>query len=691
LVLAETQFANDREEHYWECEIDSGHFLSLNLEFDEQYEDPEIGLIESGFTTLHASDAFVSDSKAVIRDIPKLTRKPITHQRRLSTIGTRTVLVVRVKANDATTSAAEDDLAREVFGITDSNGNSASVNLSNTFAQCSYNKLTFEPSSDSDGRGNNGVYTVSINDDIVGQRNVDVRNVVLDQLRSDFGSNDLNALYDHIMVCMPHGTLSKSGQTDSTDWAASATINGYVSFYNDNWCMSTSAQMHEIGHNLGLKHSNESGSTYEDNSGMMGHSYFDSNSPLMCFNTAKNWQLGWYQDRHTTVQPLHDEFWQGRLIGYVDYMNHSAPSSDSVIVKVEGHIVDYFIGFNVRSGMNKQNQEIEALNKITVHSVSTLGGKSSLVAKLSAGETFEIANFAGGLHSAMIQVENINLGVNPPVAHVSVNIMSCTSDSDCDDGDECTTNSCNISTGICNHAPNINCFDLMRTELLTDKYPKETHWNIVDNCNHDAVVMLGSGYTTKFETYGDSANLPPSKYTLEIKDAYGDGICCGQGLGSFKVFHNDAEIYSGGKFKKREIYTWGSCPILTISSLETIAPTASPSNFPSAMPSDFPSVTPPCDITYELIFETPSSSSQTTSWMFAYDETTSIIPKSSSQTYSSGSTYIERGCLKSNCYNFSINDAENYNLTIDGVSIASSDSLVNDELSLFGTCETILL
>ena len=39
-----------------------------------------------------------------------------------------------------------------------------------------------------------------------------MRNVILDQLRSDFGSNDLNALYDHIMVCMPHGTLSKSGK-----------------------------------------------------------------------------------------------------------------------------------------------------------------------------------------------------------------------------------------------------------------------------------------------------------------------------------------------------------------------------------------------------------------------------------------------------------------------------------------------
>ena len=237
------------------------------------------------------------------------------------------------------------------------------------------------------------------------------------------------------------------------NWSAYAIVNGYVSVYNDNWCMSTSSQMHEIGHNIGLRHSNENGSVYEDKSGIMGHIYFTFDGPRMCFNPAKNWQLGWYDDRHATVNPLNDEFWQGQLIGYTDYMDPSAPSNASVVVKVEGHGVEYFIGFNVKTGINIGNQESDAINRITVHSVDTPGGESSLVAKLGAGESFEIANFAGGLYDALIHVENINMGASPPTAQVSVNLMICTSDSDCDDEDMCTTNTCNIPTGRCNHAP----------------------------------------------------------------------------------------------------------------------------------------------------------------------------------------------------------------------------------------------
>ena len=317
----------------------------------------------------------------------------------------------------------------------------------------------------------------------------------------------------------------------------------------------------------------------------------------MCFNTAKNWQLGWYEDKHTTVNPLNDVFWQGQLIGYVDYMNSSAPSSAAVVVKVEGHNLDYFIGFNVKTGINRQNQESEAANKVTVHSVGTPGGESSLVAKLGAGNTFEITNFGGGLQSAIIQVQNIDMNSNPPVAQVSVNYVQCASDYDCDDGDMCTTNTCNISAGVCNHAPNALCSTgLMRTEVLTDKYPQETSWKIVDNCNNDAEVMSGSGYNTKFDTYTDSSNLPHSQYTVEVKDVYGDGICCGQGIGAIKVFYNDEEIKSFGKFGKSETYTWGSClstdssPGPTASPIK--APTASPTKVPTASPTKSPTASP---------------------------------------------------------------------------------------------------
>ena len=217
MVLAETQFDDNHDEQQWECEVDSssdssakGHFLALNLEFSADYKDPVIGTIESGATTLHADGAVLSESKAIIRGAPKLAQKTFEHSRRLSTTGHRSVLVVRVEGSDASTSATEADLAREVFGLGDSNGGTDSFSLSSGFSQCSYDKLTFGPAND--GVGTNGVYTVSIGSAVVGQTLGSVRNVVLDKLRTEFGNNDLNSLYDHIMVCMPKGTVNNQGE-----------------------------------------------------------------------------------------------------------------------------------------------------------------------------------------------------------------------------------------------------------------------------------------------------------------------------------------------------------------------------------------------------------------------------------------------------------------------------------------------
>jgi len=224
LVLAETQFENEQEERHWECEVDSssqsptrGHFLAINVAFEEGYKDPVIGKIESGTTALHADGARLSESNAIIRGVPKLAHKPaVEHRRRLSTTGARSVLVLRVEANDASTSASEADLARDIFGIDDSTrrnnndhvgaGSEDSFKLSST----SLSKLEFVPVSGN--KVNNGVYTVSIDADVTGKNNGNVRNVVLDKLRSDFGSSDLNASFDHVMVCMPPGTVTNQGE-----------------------------------------------------------------------------------------------------------------------------------------------------------------------------------------------------------------------------------------------------------------------------------------------------------------------------------------------------------------------------------------------------------------------------------------------------------------------------------------------
>ena len=227
---------------------------------------------------------------------------------------------------------------------------------------------------------------------------------------------------------------------------------------------------------------------------------------------------------------------------------------------------------------------------------------------------------------------------------------------------------------------------VMKMILHTDRYPSETSWQIIDNCNQDSIVMSGGNYKTPFTTFKETINLPPSQYTMMINDAYGDGICCGQGNGSFQVMFNNEIVASGGQFGKSESQTWGSCPQET----NTPVPTASPTKPPTAAPTT-------CDMSYELILKiAPSSSSGATFWDFAYGQDRSRNAASSSGiSYSPGSVFMEKGCLPKNCYRFQINGGgiEMYSLFIDGMEVIRSgtEEITDTETSLFGTCESILV
>mmetsp|Transcript_12280 Transcript_12280/g.25041 ORF Transcript_12280/g.25041 Transcript_12280/m.25041 type:complete len:192 (+) Transcript_12280:99-674(+) len=58
-----------------------------------------------------------------------------------------------------------------------------------------------------------------------------------------------------------------------------------------------------VGHNLGLAHSGNRETAYGDQQGWMGSSN-SRDDMRICFNPAKNYQLGWYDDRVKTIDPL---------------------------------------------------------------------------------------------------------------------------------------------------------------------------------------------------------------------------------------------------------------------------------------------------------------------------------------------------------------------------------------------------
>mmetsp|Transcript_27773 Transcript_27773/g.60900 ORF Transcript_27773/g.60900 Transcript_27773/m.60900 type:complete len:132 (+) Transcript_27773:262-657(+) len=130
----------------------------------------------------------------------------------------------------------------------------------------------------------------------------------------------------------------------------------------------------------------------------MGFSYGYSDYPVMCFNAAKSWQLGWYSDKTVTVAPAPaDNGWSGRVYGISDYGSSAATT---VLVKIDTTSdTDYYISFNRAAGVNIDT--VEAENQVVIQTTAGEGDlnngyeESELEAKLSESGTFQPSTIPG--------------------------------------------------------------------------------------------------------------------------------------------------------------------------------------------------------------------------------------------------------------------------------------------------------
>eukprot|EP00592_Proboscia_alata_P016471 CAMPEP_0194392704 /NCGR_PEP_ID=MMETSP0174-20130528/122887_1 /TAXON_ID=216777 /ORGANISM="Proboscia alata, Strain PI-D3" /LENGTH=390 /DNA_ID=CAMNT_0039188301 /DNA_START=156 /DNA_END=1325 /DNA_ORIENTATION=- len=264
-----------------------------------------------------------------------------------STTGVKKTLAIRVKAPDAETTSSAMLIKDKIFGTAGD-----TVNLSERYNTCSYGELTFEPYVGTTSGGMNvdgvalvtinvnvsdGVAEVTISVDVSGQSNYNIQNAVTTAAAEQIGN--LSQEFDYVMLCLPPGT--------SGGWIAYAYINSYLSVYNDKWCNYPSGQVHEVGHNLGLAHSGES-SAYDDTSGMMGYSYSVDEGPRMCFNAAKNRQLGWYDSRTVQIN-IASEIWEGKITGIANYKDDEI-TDEKVSVWFNLADQDYYVSFNSKVG-----------------------------------------------------------------------------------------------------------------------------------------------------------------------------------------------------------------------------------------------------------------------------------------------------------------------------------------------------
>ena len=91
----------------------------------------------------------------------------------------------------------------------------------------------------------------------------------------------------------------------------------------------------------------------------------------------------------------------------------------------------------------------------------------------------------------------------------------------------------------------------LRLDLLTDYYGGETTWELRDSLG--AVLYSGGPYQDA-TNYTIDMCLEEGSYTFTIYDAWGDGICCSNGIGSYTLtdVSNNLVIVTGGEFGDEE-------------------------------------------------------------------------------------------------------------------------------------------
>eukprot|EP00979_Chaetoceros_neogracilis_P003697 scaffold656_cov271-Chaetoceros_neogracile.AAC.7 len=317
--------------------------------------------------------------------------------------GDKPILVVKVidlvgKARPETAAQIGDD----VFGTVND-----SVNLASQMKACSFGALNIVPGDITpDAQAAPGVIEVTIPITLRGNSRNNVKNAVTTAVQEKLGIR-LPGPYEQVMY-----VLERCYQ--DCGWAAYANVNGWNSVYQGPYFYMVGVQMHELGHNFNLAHSGGlNGRTYTDHTGLMGNPLYSDEVGKMCFNAAKNWQIGWYDTKKLLINP-NPLFTSTTTVDLVGIANFDTLDNNPVVVKVGS---DYFIGFNRAVGINAQNDEAD--NEVTIVKVDRGGGErysqSYLMATLVQGQSYTIPG-----SNWVINAQKIDIIADPAVATISV-------------------------------------------------------------------------------------------------------------------------------------------------------------------------------------------------------------------------------------------------------------------------------
>jgi hypothetical protein len=311
---------------------------------------------DQGGVFIYISNATVSSNIVTVHSGATISFLDPPERRELSeskTLGRRSILMLRVSTLDSEPATTATEFEERVFGV-------SSHTMTSQYERCSFGKLTFELAF---GGAIDLVISKSITDF---QTRLELVNAVQEEARVRLQVDKLSDSADHVMMCLPPGLEG--------GWVAFAGVGDWRSAYNSHYCGIISVSMHEMGHNLGLRHSNENGD-YMDSTGYMGAARDNEVGPIKCFNAEKNWRLGWYGDRALQIEPIADGPQLIELAAFVDY--DKTNDNQHVLINVGNR---YFLQFNRAKGPNFQTEEKKGMVTIVQHVQSD--GSSEMLAGL---------------------------------------------------------------------------------------------------------------------------------------------------------------------------------------------------------------------------------------------------------------------------------------------------------------------
>lgn len=594
--LATDEHPNGHHEESWVCELSPEDSARTGVQFVDIVESPSIApsikTAKTGESTLTVTEAII-DTESPRMYIPEsahvavkdATAETHTEKRRRSltsngpsSMGTLKALVIRIiGSNGAQPSLSTEKLANDVF--------EDSVSLSSQTKACSYNKLNIEPfigTTPKNRQISNGVVNVQIDSN---------SEVGLDQAAMTAANDQLGDLndpmFDLVMFCFPQGTQG---------FVAFAYPHSKFSFYNDQWCGFVSAQMHEVGHNLGLAHSGEVGDgAYGDGTGMMGNAQ-STDDMSRCYNAQKSYQLGWYEDKVETINPIDGTgIYEFVLNGVSDYEKNN----DAIIVlRLEQTSMeqDYYIGFNRASGINKDTTEDRDMVTITSKDFGAPDkyGQSTKIWSLSPGERYVIQNF-----NNQRDVEIVFVSLENGDAKILI-----------------------IDEPQVNH-PSEHC-KKYTIELITDSSPNDSLWYIT-NSEQD-VAVLSPVYKQANKRHLQEVCLPmvehPKPYTFTKR-----------GRGLYKIYND----------KNEEIFDRNDASFILIVPKDPQPPF--PTKPPTASPTAKPTPAPPCHM-HTIEVKTDDFPSDN-SWEIVYKNEfqEEILIQTSPKFELGGHVYMTQVCL----------------------------------------------